>query len=390
MEQAAVEKRRNDDASLTEDPEAKRRAEAQMAESIGTAEDDFDALSLELYGSARVHAVNSISIRTGERTSSISDGQSRIGARGDWQYRRGKWLFARYEAGIDLVENFSTRGDLFGNGGLTTRLAFAGLDMDGLTLVYGQNWSAYYQVAGMTDRFSIFGGSASGVYNAASAGQFTGTGRAKDVIQARVFLDSQHGVLRTFKPLNVNLQYQFGQGIPGVDGQEYTKSWGLSTIFESEHEFGVGIAYNRAVVPEGVPEIEAASIDGDATALAITARKFGDGWYVAALVSRLDNMDVTNEGQYFNAYGFELYGQWEFRPKWWLIAGGNWLNPDSDDPDTGQFRSRYYVLGARYAIRSFERMWYLEYRYDESRAVDGSPGSDEVTIGLRWDFGRKF
>ena len=54
--------------------------------------------------------------------------------------------------------------------------------------------------------------------------------------------------------------------------------------------------------------------------------------------------------------------------------------------DAGQFRIAYVVLGLRYTLRSFERMFYLEYKIDYGRTVDGRSGKDEVTIGIRWDF----
>ena len=83
----------------------------------------------------------------------------------------------------------------------------------------------------------------------------------------------------------------------------------------------------------------------------------------------------------------ELYAQWEAVENWWLIGGGNWLEPDEDDPDAGQFRIRYGVIGGRYSFDSFRRMLYIEYRIDDGRTFDGRPTKDEITIGVRWDFG---
>lgn len=382
------EERRADDASLTEDPEEQRRAlEEQRAEDLSAAPEEKREFEFEWYGSARVHGINTFNVESGDRTFEVSDGNSRVGFRADWRFSPERELFGRAEFGIDLVERFSTRGDLEGDGGLTDRLLFAGFDSENLTLVFGKNWSAYYKVAGNTDRFAIFGGSASGTYNAGTSGQATGTGRADDVFQARVYVDNRKW-LGLFKPFNLNLQYQLGQPIPELENEKYIDSFGASAWLETQSELGIGIGYNRARIrdPER-PEIRAAGIDGDAKALAISTRAFGDRWYVSVLYSNLENMEVTDQGRYFNAHGFELYAQWEFRKEWWLIGGTNILEPAGDDPDVGQFRTRYHLIGGRYTFDSFHRMIYFEYRIDESRLFDGTPGEDELTIGVRWDFG---
>jgi predicted porin len=390
-----TDERRHDEAALDEDPEAQRRSKARIAAEnaaqaaaagLAPAPDEGKKRSLELYSSIRVHAINTFDVN-GNRTDKVSDGNSRLGMRGDWQYRPGWWVMGRFEAGFDLVDQFSTRGSLFGEGGMTERLMFAGFQSDKLTLVYGRNWSPYYKVAGMTDRFAIFGGSASGAYNAGTTGNATGTGRADDVFQARVYIDKKEwGAV--LKPFNLNLQYQLDQGIPGVANERYAYGYSASAILETQKEFSLGLAYNRSHVQDPQhPAIAAAGIDGDATAFAISSRVYGDRWYASVLYSRLNNMELTDRGQYYDAQGLEVYAQWEVKDNWWLIGGGNWLEPQSDDPEAGLIRVKYYVLGGRYSFDSFNRMVYVEYRIDKSRLFDGTPGKDEFTFGVRWDFG---
>lgn len=379
-----VEERRIDEAALNEDPEEQRRALAQLPDTE-VAEETEATTSFELYGSARVHAINTYDIETGSSEQKISDGNSRIGARADWQYSPGWWLIGRAELGIDLVENFTTRGDQFGDGGLTTRLLFAGVETRELTLTAGQNWSAYYQVAGITDRFAIFGSSASGVYNAATAGQQTGTGRAEDVIQLRTYVHPERWAPR-LKPFKLNLQYQRGQPIPQVDDASYEYSYGASAFLEFQNEFGFGLAYNRAAVPENLVTAGTSGLNGDAEALAISTRGFGDRWYVSVLFTDLRNMETTDTGRYFDGRGFEMYAQWQVRDKWWLIGGYNALEPRDDEPEVGEYRVRYGIIGGRYTLKGFERMIFLEYRFDNGRTVDGSTGKDEFSIGMRWDF----
>ena len=280
-----VVERRAEEALLNEDPEAQRQVRRELEEATEVAETPA-RYSWEFYGSARVHAINTFDVETGELRQRIGDGNSRLGLRGNWQYSPGWYLFGRYEGGFDLVENFSTRTDNSGNGGLTTRLAFLGVEHDSVTFAFGQNWSAYYQVAGITDRFAIFGGSASGVYNADTAGQQAGTGRAEDVFQVRTNVKPKNWV-PWLKPFKLYAQYQLGQPIPKVDNLKYDFSYGFSAFLETQSEYGIGIAYNRAVVPdEGQPALDRVGINGDSTALAISTRTFGDRWYVSVLYSR--------------------------------------------------------------------------------------------------------
>lgn len=382
---AKTQETRRDDAALEEDPEARLRSETE-AGIAQTPTTERGAFALDLYASVRVHLINTYDLDTEATDVRFGDGNSRAGARLDLEYLPGWKLIGRGEVGFDVVEQFSTRGPDEGQGGLTQRLLFAGIDSAHLTLTYGKDWSAYYRVAGATDRFAIFGGSAGGVYNAGTAGGATGTGRAEDILKARIYVDTGLEMLNAFKPSNVNLQLQRSQPIPKVDGASYDYGAGASSWIETQNNYGLGLAYNVSRVPD-TTAIREAGIDGDAVAAAIAGRAFGERWYVAVLYARLENMETTDLDQYINADGIEVYAQWEVKPNWWLIGGLNALEPDANDPEAGDYRVRYGVIGGRYSLRSFERMLYVEYRIDDSRTFDGLRLKDEVTFGVRWDFG---
>lgn len=385
--ESVIDNRRTDEAALNEDPEAQRRTRQQVSGEEDEPDAQWRQWEFDFYGSARVHLVRTFDIETLEHKDRISDGNSRIGARAEWEYLPDWHLFGRAELGFDVVESFSTRAQQFGDGGLETRLLFAGLDHANMTLVYGQNWSAYYQIAGITDRFAIYGGSASGIYNAGTVGQNTGTGRAEDVLQARFFIENEKW-LGSLKPFNLNLQAQQSQPIPRVDGETFDYGFGASAWLETQTEFGIGLAYNRSHIEDiGRPAIIAAGMDGDAVAAAISSRWFGARWYISAVYTRLNNMETTDQGRYFNGNGLEIYGQWELIENWWLIGGWNGIEPDEEDPDVGEYRVAYAVVGGRYSFDSFKRMLYVEYRYNEGRLTDGTRLEDEITVGVRWDFG---
>lgn len=372
----------NNEAALNEDPEAQRRAKI---------EDTPGSRSLwpkiEFYGSARLHVINNFNVDNEITETSLGDGASRLGIRGEWQLADKWWVFGRAEGGFDLLETFTPKAGEEGEDGkgMNRRLIFGGFDSDNLTATYGKSWSAYYKIAGMTDRFSIFGASAAGVYNANTDGGATGMGRADDVLQARLYTSSLTAL--RIKPFNLNLQYQRAQPIPHVQGKHYDRAYGASAWLESQGDNGMGLAVQRSELNEGDPVVRAAGIDGDAEAVAMAFRMYGERWYGALVVAWLDNIETTDQLKYFNGRGAELYMQWEFKNRWWLIGGGNWLKPLEDDPDAGEYEILYAIVGLRYTLDSFNRMLYAEYRIDGGTLWDGTPFKNELTIGFRWDFG---
>lgn len=373
---------REEAAALDEDPEAQRRARIEEEPELR-----LTWPKIEFYGSVRLHAINAFDGFEEDSDLSLGDGASRAGVRGEWQLARKWWLFGRAEAGFDILDTFTAKGGVEDEGkGLKNRLLFGGFDSKNLTATFGKNWSSYYKVAGMTDRFSIFGGNAAGVYNATTDGGATGTGRADDVLQARIYTNVLNRL--RIKPFNLNLQYQFGQPIPQVSDRKYEESWGASAWLETQNDRGMGVAYHYSAIADPMdPLIREAGIDGDAQALALSFRSFGEKWYAALVLAWLDNIETTDKLKYINARGIELYAQRQLRDKWWLIAGGNWLKPDENDPQAGEYEILYGVIGIRYTFDSFNRMVYAEWRIDRGSLFDGTDSENEFTVGVRWDFG---
>jgi hypothetical protein len=104
------------------------------------------------------------------------------------------------------------------------------------------------------------------------------------------------------------------------------------------------------------------------------------------VLARLNNHEATDQGNYFEGWGWELYAQYRLRGRWWLIGGGNWLQPDGGQALAGDYRIKYGVLGLRYALQDFERFLYVNLRGDRSLDQDGSGVDDVLTVGLRWGF----
>lgn len=364
----------------SEDPEDRRRAE-RLHDA-----DKLEGLEYELYGSVRLHAINEWDPDSDDESAALGDGASRLGVSGSWYFLQGWNLFGRLEAGFDVLDTFTAKSQTDDDdGALTPRLHNVGLESDTIYLKLGKSWSTYYKVAGEADRFAIFGGNAVGIYNAGTDGGATGTGRADNAVQTLLYIDTQRWV--GIKPFNLNIQYQSGENIPHVAGHSYGTTLGLSAWLETEKNYGVGVAWHRAQVKDLVhPEIQRAGIDGDAQALALAFKTYGKRWLASLVIADLENVEATDQNIYFNGTGAELFTQWQFRERWWLTAGGNWLKPDNESTQVGEYEVKYFVAGMRYTFDSFNRMVYAEWRSDSGHYADGSPRKSEFTVGVRWDF----
>ena len=375
----------NNEMIGNEDPDAVRRIERQSVDEDEPVDSGASRWESEIYGSVRLHAINYYEPDSDTTDQQFGDGASRLGVTGEWRMSDNWNLFGRVEMGFDAIDTFTAKAQNDDSGDLHARLYHIAVESDFLFLKVGKSWSTYYTVAGAADRFSIFGGSAMGVYNASTDGGATGTGRADEAIQTRFYIDTAN--LLTVKPFNLNLQYQPGQSIPHVHGKDYDYSWSASAWLESENELGIGLAYHRAYLDEYDPEIRAAGIDGTARARAIAFKKVGHRWLASLALSDLENIETTDQNLYISGTGAELFIQWQAWDNIWLIGGGNWLKPDDDDPEAGKYEVKYGVLGIRYTLDSMRRVVYAEFKNDHGRLTNGAYGKNEFTVGVRWDFG---
>jgi predicted porin len=340
-------------------------------------------IQLKVRGSARIR------YRLTEGDSFWGDGGSRIGLRGRWQFRPRWWAFGTVEAGFNLLDAadqiFNPKGRSAGEGdNVSRRLLYGGISSPRGLATFGKNWSAWYQVAGFTDLFESTGASASGTYNAGTDGGNTGTGRADRTLQTRLFIDFLPQ--RWFKPFNLNLQVQHGEPVPQVEGVDYGTAFGASAVLHTHKEFVFGVAYNQAdVTDKDDPVLRAAGIDNDARAFLVGTRAFGEKWYLATVVSRLEDHETTNEELYFDGWGWEVSGRYRIYGPLWFVGGWNLLEPDGGQHQAGDYRVRYGVAGLWYSFREFQQIIYFEARIDDSRAADGSSPGNTYAAGVRWD-----
>ncbi|MGB5517553.1 MAG: hypothetical protein WBO73_03685 [Gammaproteobacteria bacterium] len=346
-----------------------------------------EPLKGNLYGSIRLR------YRSTDAGSILGDAGSRAGLEAEWHTGPDAWVYARLEAGFNVLDELDTLLSAGGGGGeseqgdsVFPRLYTVGIETPVLVASYGKTWSTYYRIANFTDRFDSAGSDAVGTFNANTDGGATGTGRADSVLQTRAYVDFLPEAWKV-KPFNLNIQLQGDQPIPRVDGVNYLNAIGLSAVLESRSDYTLGIAYNLAFIEDlNDPAVQAAGISGDAQALLIGARWFDEQWYLGLTVARLSNHETTDQGTYFIGWGSELYARYRLIKRYWLVAGYNWLRPDADQTQAGEYELLYGIFGLRYSIDDFNRLAYAEWRVDSTISETGEELGNILTIGLRWDF----
>jgi len=369
----------------------KRGDEAQedpLAEELSQPEPDWDKRpdDLSVYASLRLR------YRVTEGEGLFGDGGTRAGATGRYQARPQLWLTGRAEIGFNVLDELdallspsSQSSDSNSGDSVFLRLLYAGVESPIGSLTFGKTWSAYYQVSKWTDNFQGAGGSASGTFNAGTDGGDTGTGRANRTIEARWVMDpGRVGI--GLRPAQASLQLQYDQPVPRVEGARYGAAFGASLIWDDEEGSSIGVAYNHAFVRNAdTTALRAAGIDGDARALLAGARWLSARWNVASVVARLLDQETTNESQYFDGWGWEVYAQYQVGARVFLVGGWNWLQPDSGQPQAGAFEIKYALLELRYALRGFTRMLYANLRLDAGHNADGTAQPNVFTVGIRFD-----
>ncbi len=382
MEEETTRDREND---ASEDPLVPPQSKKVDKPSLQTSLPDI----LNVYGSLRYRYRDTMT------DSFFSDGSSRVGLNSRFQFHENYWPLGRVESGFRLFDNLDqlldsgSRSSKTFNDDLFLRLGYAGIEMPRAVLTYGKNWSTYYQVASFTDRFQGTGASASGTFNAGTDGGSSGTGRADRVLQSRIQINPSQGMLSLYKPFTLNIQYQDGEKIPHSENIDYDYSLGVSIILERVENMKAGIAFNYAAIKnEDLPSLRQLGINGDDTALLLGLQWFGTKWYAATTLAWMNNHMTTGNGVYFNGWGSEGYGHYNFVGHWWLVGGWNYLEPYGGNDQAGEYIVHYAVLGLRYTFKNFNRLLYANIRLDKSRvnSSDDMGLGNVYTIGLRWDF----
>lgn len=347
---------------------------------------DSSDLSVRYYASFRGH------LAAYDNELAMQENGSRIGFEITHHRRKVKY-FAGAELGIQLLTGTSTFNvsartssgffvlDQSQNGQLfAARTGYLGVDLGQWGVIkMGKQYGAYYDIAYYTDRFNVFGGTASNAYAAFSDGGDLGTGRANQAITYR----------NRWKKLQVCLQGQFGTKVKNrlLDG------FGVSSEYEFAPGWKMGLSYNRSFIDTAL----IANVVGFRRSpeyLAGGIQYVGKRWILGLVGSQQTNGDLVqakvnneNTSVVFDARGIECFARYEAKQAA-VLFGYNGLYPVTDGlPLSTRFRREYLLLGGEYKpLRSV--MVYGEGRLSLGEDSSGQPEFSVVVVGLRVDLNR--
>ncbi|MEH0158681.1 porin [Limibacter armeniacum] len=305
-------------------------------------------------------------------------------------------VIAHFEWGVNIVDN---NVQLNANGGspnadsffddkddpFTTRQGYLGVKLAKYgELILGKRWGVYYDVAGVTDNFNVFGGQASGTYNPFTDGGLEGTGRAAKAIMYRNKIGNLGIGLQT--QLNGSsenyaacLHYNFPNGLligSAVNFAEFVDELDSLSINVSEHEYirslVVGVRYQT-----------------DRFYGAITYMNANDELFVGSSVLSKETEDQDVQNVYIlPAQGLEIYLRYRLTRHFDIYGGINYLDPKDDPLSVGadaDTKLEYYVIAGEY--RPVPDVFiYSEVKFSNSVTTNGSEDPNVYTIGITYNF----
>ena len=335
--------------------------------------------TMDLYGSMRMFA------EVGAEDPTLNDGSSRLGMRMARQLNNGRTLFGRIEWKTNLVDNNSefaisdstsdgiTVRDEETEDVLSTRLGYLGMRFENIgELTFGKQWGVYYDVAGWTDNFNVYGGAALSVYSAGTDGGALGSGRADNAVIWR------------------NARGKFSYGLqtqlktPADNGD--FKGLGGSLIFSPNGSWEIGAAFAANRI-EGTFEAIAGS---DNSGVATVGVRYHSGpWSTAFNIAKWDNHEAIffeDDTLLYDGVGAELYADYEYSHRLHIYGGFNFTDPDIDDPRVDpDFGVEYLILGASWSATD-ESLAYFEALLSGSRDINGRHVDSVLSAGYSFDF----
>jgi len=301
--------------------------------------------------------------------------------------RGGVFYYKEFENELELAFHyeasvkFSNNGEVIGSDTqaddnssgvlLETRLNYVSLSRGVYTAVVGKNWGVYYDIAGMTDKYMVFGALGNGVYNAGTDGGGSGTGRAANVLQLRIKKDVYNmGIQVQYHPKELDLFYE----------GNYEYGAGVSLFYKGlDNGVKIGLTANYAYFNTLDP-----LLDGHDVALlgGLSYQKNAVSLDYTIGVSK--NHITDDQGDYIQGVGSELYLRYRIKEKWRLALGFNYVFPD-DQRYTGDYEVKDYIASLQYALNeNYTRLVYFEAKNSRGTNADGSETSSAAALGFRY------
>jgi predicted porin len=288
---------------------------------------------------------------------------------------------AKLEFGLHLINgtNFNpsanTSADFIANPFLkrevfASRLAYFGIAHEKYgSLRFGKQWGVYYDIGAYTDNFSLFGGSANGIYAGGTDGGWKGTGRADNAVVYR----------NNFGPFELGLQSQLFNG---------ERSYGISLQYHSKFGLSLGTSYNDAAV---IPPVNKFVVDiGNRTSNFIVGAKYEKEKYYGAFTfsANDDAIVVVDTGKIvsFPTYGYELSLGYHLNDKWTFEGGFNYIQErESRNVFSGDYYLFHLILGANYHITPDTKL-YLMTRFSSSNNTEYVDNVNAYVFGFKYNF----
>lgn len=344
--------------------------------------EDAVALSdtMEMYGSMRIFA------EAGADDPSLNDGSSRLGIRLDRRLENGTSLFGRVEWKVNLIEsdsNFSLSDNPSGTGivtrdesegpVLTTRLGYLGADIPDIGQIsFGKQWSVYYDVAGWTDNFNVYGGAGLSTYSAGTDGGLLGSGRAEDAVIFR----SNRGKVR------YGLQTQLKSTSSGDD----YKGFAGSLVFSPADAWDIGLAFSASRIKG---DFETVTGDDESGVGAIGVRYHRGPWNAAFSIAAWKAHEAIffdDDTLFYDGVGAEFYASYEYSKRLQFYGGFNYTDPDIDDPRVDEdFGVEFLIFGAS-LFATEDSYSYIEGLFSTGKQPNGDDVDSVLSAGYRFDF----
>ena len=336
--------------------------------------------NVDIYGSFRTFT------EMGAGDPTLNDGTSRLGLRVGREFNEDITMFGRAEWKINLVDNDSdfVVGDSTGGGGIvvrpepdtsvfSTRLGYLGMHIEDVgEVAFGKQWSVYYDVAGWTDNFNVYGGSGLSVFPAGTDGGSLGSGRADNAVIFR----NERG------KFSFGLQTQ----LKTVADSDNYKGLGGSLIVSPTDTWDIGLAFAGARI-EG--DFETITGDAETGVAALGTRYHSGPWNAAFSIATWKNHDAiffVDDTLIYDGVGAELFVSYAYSERLHLYGGFNYTDPDINDPRVDpDFGVEFLIFGAS-AFLSDESFAFIEGLWSNSKDENGVRVDSVFSAGYRFDF----
>lgn len=355
--------------------------------------------TLDFTGNLSVYYINSGDI------TEVNDGFSRYTFDMSHQMKDDWKALARLEWGVGLS---GTEGQVFAtNTGLTStgpttdstwlRLGYVGVEHETYgRFTMGKQWGVSYDVSNVTDYFEVFGGQAQGTYHLGTDGGLSGVGRAEQAFQYKV----------NYQDFSFGAQYVVSDDVTLTDlentgddssGVKFNNSYGVSVIYQTPFDIGLGFAYNKAKVNLVQSEANISSlldlpeVDDKLISTHITYRPYGSqGLHVALVYTDMTNHELNDAGRVMNkANGIELMTTYRFENDISLIFGYTSLKDKSPVSTTGEnnYHLNFYILSAKYHWDEYFYL-FMESKIDDSTLIvqDSNQAENAIALGMMYAF----